>query len=161
MMGSGKTYWAQKLMKKFKVPAYDLDSLIEMMEEKTITEMFAEHGEAHFRKAEASVLRLFKEKKQFILSCGGGTPCFSDNMNWMNKNGITIWINEPVDVLAERLAAEKDHRPLIKDLEDTNLKKFLSAKLLEREAFYKQAKYTLSGNELNEPAFAKILKQHA
>src|SRR3954454_1788630 len=98
MMGSGKSYWAQKLKKKLKVPAYDLDALIEMMEEKTVGEIFEEDGEEYFRKAEAKMLRLFSEKKQFILSCGGGTACYNDNMEWMNKQGITIWLNEPVEI---------------------------------------------------------------
>jgi shikimate kinase len=161
MMGSGKTYWAEKLKKKFKVPAYDLDSLVEMMEEKTISEMFAEDGEEYFRKAESKMLRMFKEKKQFILSCGGGTPCFNDNMSWMNKIGITIWLNEPVEVLAQRLSNEKQNRPLIKDLNDAELHTFLRGKVIEREPYYKQATITLSGSDLNEAAFTNILKQHA
>jgi shikimate kinase len=160
MMGSGKTYWAERLKKKFKIPAYDLDSLVEMMEEKTIPEMFAEDGEDFFRKAESKMLRMFKEKKQFILSCGGGTPCFNDNINWMNKNGTTVWIDEPVDVLAARLSIEKLHRPLIKDLEDEDLKTYLKNKLAEREEFYKQATYRLNANQLNEDGFSKIMKQH-
>jgi shikimate kinase len=161
MMGSGKTYWAEKLKKKYKIPAYDLDGLVEMMEEKTISEIFSEEGEESFRKAEARMLRMFKEKKQFILSCGGGTPCFGDNMNWMNKNGITIWLDEPVEVLAERLSAEKENRPLIKDLPDAELQSFLSGKFAERESFYIMANHRLTGNNLNEYAFAQIIKQHA
>src|SRR3954471_4328144 len=125
MMGSGKSFWAEKLKKKIKVPAYDLDGLVEMMEEKSIQEIFTEDGEDYFRKAEAKMLRLFAEKKQFVVSCGGGTPCFSDNMKWMNKNGITIWIDEPIDTLTERLLQEKSHRPLIAHLADAELQDFL------------------------------------
>lgn len=158
MMGSGKTYWAEKLKKKFKVPAYDLDSLVEMMEEKSISEMFIEDGEEHFRKAEAKMLRMFKEKKQFILSCGGGTPCFNDNMNWMNKNGITVWIDESLDVLVSRLIPEKEHRPLIKDLDDNQLEKFLSEKLKEREPYYSQATHRFTGKDLDEKSFSKIIQ---
>src|SRR3954463_9563111 len=150
MMGSGKTYWAEKLKKKLKVPAYDLDALIEMMEEKTVQEIFAEDGEEYFRKAEAKMLRLFAEKKQFILSCGGGTACYNDNMKWMNKQGITIWIDEPVEILSQRLSQEKAHRPLIKDLDDAGLEQFLEKKLLERAPFYEQSTYRLSGDKLNE-----------
>src|ERR1044072_5185953 len=124
LMGSGKTWWAEKLKKKFKLPAYDLDYLVEVMEERTIAEIFAEDGEEYFRKEEAKMLRLFKEKKKFILSCGGGTPCFNENMSWMNKTGITIWIDEPVEILVQRLQAEKAHRPLIKDLSDEQLGTF-------------------------------------
>lgn len=161
MMGSGKTYWAEKLKRRSKIPAYDLDALVEMMEEKTIAEIFEEDGEEYFRKAEAGMLRLFAEKKQFILSCGGGTPCYYDNMKWMNNQGITLWINEPVETLARRLSKGKSHRPLIRDLDELALKEFLNKKLEERSAFYNQAAYRLSEEELNENAFTKILKEYA
>ena len=161
MMGSGKSYWAEKLKKKLKVPAYDLDALIEMREEKSVQEIFAEDGEEYFRKAEAKMLRLFAEKKQFILSCGGGTACYNDNMKWMNKQGITVWLDEPVETLSERLSKEKSHRPLIKDLDDEGLNNFLEKKLEERAAFYDQSAYRLSGDKLTESTFAKILKEHA
>lgn len=161
MMGSGKSYWAEKLKKKLKVPAYDLDALIEMMEEKSVQEIFAEDGEEYFRKAEAKMLRLFAEKKQFILSCGGGTACYNDNMKWMNKQGITIWLDEPVETLSDRLSKEKSNRPLIKDLDDEALNNFLEKKLEERSAFYDQSAYRLTGDKLTESTFAKILKEHA
>ncbi len=161
MMGSGKTYWAEKLKKKLKIPAYDLDALVEMMEEKTIAEIFEEDGEEYFRKAETKMLRLFAEKKRFILSCGGGTACCNDNMQWMNKQGITIWLDEPAEVLSQRLLKEKSHRPLIKDLDDNALKDFLTAKREERAEFYNQAAYRLNEENLTEDTFIKIVKEHA
>jgi len=161
MMGSGKTYWGEKLKRKLKIPSYDLDGLVEMMEEKTVAEIFEENGEEYFRKAEAKMLRLFAEKKQFILSCGGGTPCHHDNMNWMNKQGITIWLDEPVETLARRLSKGKSHRPLIKNLDDSSLHNFLTKKLEERSPFYNQAAFRLSEEELNENAFTKIFKEYA
>lgn len=161
MMGSGKTFWAEKLKEKLKLPAYDLDALIEMMEEKTIAEIFEEDGEEYFRRAEAKMLRLFAEKKQFILSCGGGTACYHDNMIWMNKNGITIWLDEPAEVLSARLSKEKKHRPLIKNLDDDALKEFLTKKLEERIPFYSQSIYRLNEHNLSEKAFIQILKKHA
>lgn len=161
MMGAGKTYWANTLKKKLKVPAYDLDNLVEIMQEQTIGEMFAEHGEEFFRKEEAKMLRLFKEKKSFILSCGGGTPCFYDNMDWMNKNGITIWINEPVEILVDRLQEGKSHRPLIKDMSDEELKDFLTGKIQERKEYYSKATYTVTRDQLTESNLIKLLKKHA
>src|SRR5471030_3001424 len=113
MMGTGKSYSSKKLSKKLKTGGYDLDLLIESHEEKTIAEIFAEDGEAYFRRSEAKILRWFGEKKTFVLASGGGTPCENNNMEWMNDHGITIWIDEPITVLAERLQSEKDHRPLI------------------------------------------------
>lgn len=161
MMGTGKTFWTQKLSKKLKTGGYDLDFLIASHEEKTIAEIFAEDGEPYFRRAEAKILRWFKEKKAFVLATGGGTPCFSENMDWMNSQGVTIWIDEPIDVLVKRLLLEKAHRPLIKDLSDSELHQFLTKKLVERYPFYQKATHHLQGGNINEKELAKILKQHA
>ncbi len=149
------------MKKKLKIAAYDLDLLVEMMEEKSITELFAEDGEAYFRNAETKMLKLFAEKKKFIVSCGGGAACYNDNMTWMNKQGITIWIDEPVEILAQRLSPEKEHRPAIKDMDATGLERWLQQKINERQPYYKLAKYRLSGEELSEATFIKIIKEHA
>jgi shikimate kinase len=160
MMGTGKSHWSKQLGKKLKTGGYDLDFLIESDEEKTIAEIFAEDGEAYFRKAEARILRWFGQKKSFVLATGGGTPCFHDNMRWMNDQGVTIWIDEPVEVLAERLIPEKANRPLIRDLSDTGLIDFLRNKRAEREPVYSLAKHHLN-KDINEAAFTKIVKQYA
>jgi shikimate kinase len=161
MMGTGKSHWTKKLSKKLKTGGYDLDYLIESHEEKTIAEIFAEDGEAYFRKSEARILRWFAEKKTFVLATGGGTPCFHDNMDWMNKQGITVWIDEPVEMLAERLKPEKDHRPLIRELSDEALLRFLSEKLAERRGYYGRATYHLQGGAITDEGFSKIIKAHA
>lgn len=160
MMGSGKSYWTKRLAKKLGCGGYDLDYLVETNEEKTIAEIFEQDGEAYFRKSEAKILRWFAEKKTFVLATGGGTPCFHDNMAWMNKHGLTVWLDEPVEVLAQRLTPEKSHRPLLKDLSDGQLHDFLTAKREERVPFYAQAQYHLKGN-ITDSNFTKILQQHA
>ena len=161
MMGSGKTYWVKKLSKKLKTGGYDLDFLIESHEERTIAEIFAEDGEEYFRKSESKILRWFGEKKSFVMAAGGGTPCFHDNMEWMNKQGVTVWIDEPIETLVERLKPEKDHRPLIKNLTDAELGDFLSGKLTERMPWYAQAKHRLQGLDITDTAFNKIIQQYA
>ena len=161
MMGTGKSYWTKKLSKKLKSGGYDLDYLIESHEEKTIAEIFSEDGEAYFRKSEAKILRWFAEKKSFVLSTGGGTPCFNKNMEWMNQQGITVWIDEPIDILVARLLPEKNHRPLIRDLSDDELYQFLSTKLAERQPFYQLAAYHLVAGSINDNRFAEIIKLHA
>ena len=148
MMGSGKSYWCKQLSGKLKCGGYDLDFLIESSEEKNIAEIFAEDGEAYFRKTEAKVLRWFGEKKIFVLATGGGTPSFHENMEWLNKNGTTVWIDETIEVLAERLKPEKEHRPLIKNLTDDELKDFLYEKLEERKQYYAHAKIHLKEKDL-------------
>lgn len=161
MMGSGKSYWAKLLSDKFKTSRFDLDSLIESNEEKTITEIFESEGEAHFRLLEADTLRWFAQKKTFILATGGGTPCFHHNMEWMNKEGLTIWIDEPVEILAGRLSAEKNHRPLLKNLTDETLIEWLQTRLLERAAFYSLAKIRLKGDEISLINLTKLINQYA
>jgi shikimate kinase len=161
MMGSGKSYWTKLLSKKLKTGGYDLDYLIESNEEKTIAEIFAEDGEAYFRKQEAKVLRWFKEKKSFVLATGGGTPCFNENMDWMNQQGITIWLDTDIDELVKRLLPEKEHRPLIKNLSDADLYQFLTDKRNERKQFYQKATIQLNETLLNEKTLLKIVMDHA
>jgi shikimate kinase len=158
MMGSGKSYWKQQLAKHFKTGGYDLDFIIETNEEKTIAEIFQEDGEASFRKTEAKLLRWFGEKKTFILATGGGTPCYHENMEWMNQQGITIWLDESLDVLVERLIPEKNHRPLLANLKEEELKIFLTNKLAEREPFYSKAAVHLQGKDINLTRLKKIIK---
>jgi shikimate kinase len=149
MMGSGKSFWKQQLSKKLKTDGYDLDKIIESVEEKSVSAFFEQEGESSFRKTEAKLLRWFGEKKSFILATGGGTPCFHQNMEWMNQQGITIWLDEPVEVLVERLLLEMAQRPLIKDLSAQELDSFIENKLKERRPFYSQATKKLSGSEIN------------
>ncbi len=159
MMGSGKSFCSKKLAKKLKIQAYDLDRVIEMTEDLTIAEIFEEEGEAYFRKEEAKILRWFGEKKSFVLATGGGAPCFYDNMEWMNQNGITIWLNEPVNVLVERLKSEKNQRPLIKDLTDDELAEFLTNKISERSQFYSLATHTVEYSSMKESELLKLIKK--
>ena len=128
---------------------------------KTIAEIFDEDGEEYFRKQESKILKWFKEKKSFVLGTGGGTPCYHDNMEWMNKNGLTIFIDPPISQLVERLIPEKAHRPLICNLSDEALIQFLTQKRLDRLAIYEQAKIKLSAAEINEQKFLKIIKEYA
>lgn len=161
MMGSGKSYWTKFLSKKLKTGGYDLDYLIESNEERSIAEIFEEDGEEYFRKQEAKLLRWFKEKKSFVLGTGGGTPCYNENMNWMNKNGVTIFIDPPIEQLVERLLPEKSHRPLISKLSDQELFQFLTQKREERLPFYDLANIKLEGSTINEKSFLNISKDYA
>ena len=160
MMGSGKSYWTKKIAKWIKSAGYDLDDLIEMNEEKTISEIFNEDGEEHFRKTETKILKWFKEKKKYVLATGGGTPCNQDNMNWMKKERMVIWLDESIDVIVSRLVNEKAHRPLIADLKEDAISAFIQSKLLERTPFYVQADYRLSAEQITEAGLKKIIQKH-
>jgi shikimate kinase len=157
LMGSGKSYWTKQLAKKLKTGGYDLDDLIEVKEEKTIAEIFTEDGEDYFRKVESTVLKWFAEKKTYVLATGGGAPCFFDNMAWMNKQGITIWLDEPLTAIAARLAPEKAHRPLIAKLSDSELIAFLEKQRADRLPFYSAAQIHLQDGEITSDSFKKVL----
>jgi shikimate kinase len=145
LMGSGKTYWCAQLNKKLGIPACDLDNEIELTEGKKIASIFTEKGEGYFRKKESEVLKSFAGKNNFILSTGGGAPCFDDNIDWMNSVGTTIWIDVPVNIIVERLQHEKSQRPLIADVPDEDLPAFFSEMRERRKQFYSKAKYHLTG----------------
>src|SRR6516165_1322877 len=139
-MGSGKTHWGQLLADKLQLPFYDLDTIVTEKEGKTISDIFAEKGEEYFRyKEKESLEELVTEREQFILSSGGGTPCFFNNIEFMKKNGKVVWLNTSVDVLKERLLKERMSRPLIREVDDEELKRFIIRKLSERKMYYEQA----------------------
>ena len=159
LMGSGKSYWTKQLAKKYKTGGYDLDYLIEVKEEKTIAEIFTEDGEDYFRKVESTVLKWFAEKKTYVLATGGGAPCFFDNMDWMNKQGITIWLDEPLSAIAARLAPEKAQRPLIANLSDSELLAFLEKQRESRLPFYSAAQILLQDPSITSDSFKKALSK--
>jgi shikimate kinase len=158
-MGSGKSFWAEKLSAALQILAFDLDKEIEKPEGKTVAEIFTKNGEEYFRQKENKVLKSFAHKDNFVLATGGGTPCFHDNIDWMNKNGITIWIDEPIEIIASRLKKEKSHRPLIASVPDEDLKDFLIEMRDKRKLFYAKATYHFTGN-FTEKDFLKTIATH-
>ena len=102
-MGSGKSHWGRQWSDVYDLKFIDLDEKIENQEHKSIIEIFENEGEDYFRQKEAILLRSLIKEDNCIISCGGGTPCFFDNMDWMNEQGITIWLDEDIDDLVKRL----------------------------------------------------------
>ena len=139
-MGSGKTHWGRLLSAKLKLPFSDLDTVIVEREGKTVAELFSEKGEEYFRYQEKEVLEeIIGLKESCILSCGGGTPCFFNNIELMKKSGKVVWLNTTIDVLQARLLKEKVSRPLIRDIGDEELRRYIARKLSERKMYYEQA----------------------
>ena len=139
-MGSGKSHWGKQLGQKLNIPFFDLDEEIVKEENKTITEIFASHGEEYFRQKEKDVLYTLTGKHpSFVLATGGGTPCFFNNIEYMNKNGTSVWFNCSVECLFGRLVKEKANRPLIRNLSDEELRSFIIKKFGDRKIFYRQA----------------------
>lgn len=142
-MGCGKSRMGKDLSAKLNRPLIDLDTLIEHTQNASIPELFARHGEQKFREIERDTLQQSAIADDAIVSTGGGAPCFFDNINWMNDHGLTIFLDPPVKVLADRLINAKTERPLIKGKSFEELILFIEEKLKERRPFYEQAKISL------------------
>lgn len=139
-MGSGKTHWGKALAEKLQLPFYDLDKIITETQGKSITEIFSEQGEEYFRQLERDLLHDIIEKHPaIVLSCGGGTPCFFNNIDFMKKHGTVVWLNSSIEALTERLKKEKNQRPLIKDISDDDLRSYILKKMNDRRLYYEQA----------------------
>jgi shikimate kinase len=160
-MGTGKSFWGKQWAAAHGLAFYDLDEEIEKIEGLKISQLFDSKGEAYFRKKEKETLHSFFQKDNFILSCGGGTPCFFNNMDKMNEKGVTVYLKTEVDELVQRLSLEKETRPLIKGLSNDTLKNYISEKLNDRELFYNKAVYHFNTAYLNNDNFQKIIRQYA
>ncbi|MBO9565409.1 MAG: shikimate kinase [Niastella sp.] len=140
-MGSGKTHWGTQVAHRLQLPFFDLDEEVVKAENGTsVTDIFATKGEEYFRQKEKDIMeQLVDANESMVLSCGGGTPCFFNNIEYMKKVGIVVWLNTHVDVILQRLLKEKAKRPLIKDIDDEGLRTFIIRKLNERRMYYEQA----------------------
>jgi shikimate kinase len=144
-MGSGKTYWGRQLSQKLQVPFFDLDEQIINAEGKSINEIFESSGEEYFRLLEKDTLHIITESHEsMVMSCGGGTPCFFNNIEYMNREGTTIWLDVPIQVLYERLLRERSRRPLLKDLSDQQVRAFIIKKFSDRKIYYEQAEIVVN-----------------
>ena len=138
-MGTGKTTLGKELAKSFDVQFIDLDHYIQEVEQKTISEIFEEVGEAGFREIENQTLKKISTLDNAIIAAGGGTPCFFDNMDYMNETGTTIYLRATPEALCKRLNVCKDKRPLIRDKNEEELHSFVKENLSKREPYYLKA----------------------
>ena len=160
-MGSGKTLVSKELsiLNNFKI--FDLDTEISKQNNRSITEIFKEKGEIFFRKTEKEVLeKILSSEKNIILSLGGGTPCYYNNIDRINEKTISVFLKTNVKTLAQRLSSEKDKRPLIQNISNEDLPEFIAKHLFERNPFYNQAKITINTDNLSAREIAEeILTQ--
>ncbi len=149
-MGSGKTTLGRALANEIGVPFIDLDHYIEKRYCKTIAQLFAEKGEEGFREIERRVLHEVGEFEDVIISTGGGTPCFFDNIEYMNRQGTTVHLDVPVERLFIRLSIARSKRPLIKDKNDEELRNFIVEQLDKRAPHYSKAQYRFRADKLED-----------
>lgn len=156
-MGSGKTHWGRITAEALSRPFIDLDAMIESATGKSIAEIFAQSGENGFRLLEKQHLRLLQSYDASIVATGGGTPCFFDNMDWMQKNGRVIYLKTAPEILFERLKAEPEKRPLLKQFDETGLSEFIKDRLEARAPVYETADQIIEYTGDNEAFFHRLL----
>ena len=130
----------------------DLDWYIEERTHKTIPQLFNELGEAGFRKRERDLLHEAGEFEDVVISTGGGTPCFFDNMDYMNRQGDTVFLDAQIETLYKRLKIAKHQRPILQGKKEEELKDFITTALKKRMPFYNQARYTFCADNLESHA---------
>ncbi|MDR3269511.1 MAG: shikimate kinase [Tannerella sp.] len=139
-MGAGKTTIGEKLSVQMGLSFIDLDHFIEKRYHKTIRQIFEEKGEESFRETEKKALREVAEFEDAVISTGGGTPCFHENMAFMNSAGTTVYLKASVDELARRMEGSNNTRPVLENRSGEALRQFMEASLSERSRHYEQAK---------------------
>ena len=142
-MGSGKTTVGKALAKEIGLPFYDLDWYIETRMRKKVSQIFAERGEEGFRQIERNMLHEVAEFEDVVISCGGGTPCFFDNMEYLNQQAQVVYLRCEPEVLRMHLLMGKGDRPLLKGKTPEELVGYIREQLEYREQFYTKARYTL------------------
>lgn len=140
-MGAGKTTLGKAFARKMNIPFIDLDWYIEERFHKSIRELFVERGEASFRELERNMLHEVAEFENVIISTGGGTPCFFDNMDYMNGHGQTVFLDVHPDILFKRLRVATQQRPILQGKTDEELRAFIVEALEKRAPFYSLASY--------------------
>lgn len=147
-MGCGKTTLGRALAKAVGREFIDLDFYITQRFHASVSKIFAERGEAEFRRIETDMLREVGEFTNVIVACGGGTPCFNDNITYMNAKGTTIWLEASRERLLERLLRNRSKRPLLASKPDSEIAATIDAGLKARECFYSQAQHRFNGDLL-------------
>ena len=158
-MGSGKTHWGTRIAEKLQIPFYDLDAVIVNSEGMSISEIFVNKGEEYFRYMEKQTLEdLVAREENFVLSAGGGTPCFFNNIDFMKRNGKVLWLNTSLEALNQRLIKEKMSRPLLKGITEMGLRAYIIRKLSERKMYYEQADLMVHEETTDLESFLSMLQ---
>lgn len=149
-MGSGKSTIGKQLANKMGYTFLDLDQEIEKEIGMPISKYFQENNEISFRKKEAEILdKILKNKEVSVISLGGGTPTFGNNLENIKANSYSIYLSAKIPTLVKRLEKEMKKRPLIAHLKPEELSEFIGKHLFERNAFYQQADFMVSVDDKN------------
>ncbi|MCJ0741143.1 shikimate kinase [Pedobacter montanisoli] len=156
-MGCGKSTKAKQLANLLNCELIDLDAVIVAEQKMSIADYFSAHGEDAFRQLENQTLKSYAYPETCVVATGGGLPCYFDNMDWMNANGVTVFLEMTPPQLVSRLH-NREKRPLLKGMDDEQLLDFIINKLEERNPFYHKAKLTVDAFDLKTEDLLKKIK---
>ncbi|MBT4344660.1 MAG: shikimate kinase [Flavobacteriales bacterium] len=147
-MGVGKSTIGKQLALQMNVNFVDVDKEIELSEETSIAEIFNERGEEYFRKIESRIIRRLQPNS--IIACGGGLPCYNDNIKYINDKGVSIYLYADESNILKRIKKNIANRPLINDIKKKDLKSYVKSKVRERSDIYNKANFTINTNNKSE-----------
>lgn len=147
-MACGKTTFGRALAKRLGRSFFDLDFFIEQRFRTTVSQLFNTRGEEAFRQIEANMLREAGQFEGAVIACGGGTPCFCGNAEWMKQNGTVVWLDTDPAVITARLIKCRDRRPLMASLPDDRIAAAVKEGIDARRLWYRQADIRFPGNKL-------------
>jgi len=156
-MGCGKTYTGKELASNIEYEFLDMDDEVINNAGKSIPDIFSENGESVFREYERKALLNLLKKDNVVIATGGGAPCFADNMELINKSGISVYLEMSPESLAKRLEHIKQTRPLVASKKGEELGKFIAEKLWKREPYYMKAHYIVSEKDINADYIQKLI----
>ena len=159
-MGSGKTTLGKMIATSMNLEFIDLDHIITLKTGDSVNSIFESMGEKYFRLKEKETLEELVKKESFVLAVGGGTSCFFNNMEVMNREGLTIYLRLSPGSLFSRLVKRKMHRPLVKNLDDKQLMEYIKTNLSKREKWYLQSKRILEEKNQEPDAILSIIKDY-
>ena len=161
-MASGKSVIGKLLAQQLGISFLDLDEIIEKEEQNTIEKIFETQGEIYFRKIEHQHFKqLLETNDSFVLSLGGGTPCYAGNDQHLNgASTVSFYLQTPLEILCKRLENEKNTRPLIANKKGAALQEFIAQHLFERSYFYHKATYTINTGTQTPEEIVSVIKKH-
>jgi shikimate kinase len=147
-MGVGKTHWGKIWAEHLQLNFFDLDAVVEQKAGLSIDGIFKLHGESGFRELEQACLHATAEQNHVLYALGGGTPCYQNNMNWINEHGVSVWLDASPELLANRIETDHTQRPLLDGKKGEELLKQIVSMLQFRKATYQKAQIRLSADRL-------------
>ena len=147
-MASGKSTFGKALARELKLDFIDLDFYIEQRWRMRIPEIFREKGEEEFRRMERTMLHEVGEWSDVVISCGGGTPCFYDNIDYMLSQGKVVWLEADLPTTIRRILQAPGKRPSVAGKNADQLRDFITPHLAQRIPYYSRAHHRLPSNQL-------------